>query len=335
MYSFTKPFLFRFDAETVHHWTLKSLKLAERLGLLCFIPKSVDKPFELMDLTFKNRVGLAAGLDKNGEVIDAFARLGFGFIEVGTVTPKPQAGNPKPRLFRIPEAEAIINRMGFNNHGIDYLVAQVKQSKFKGILGINIGKNKDTPNDEAIEDYKVCLQKAYPVASYIVINISSPNTPGLRDLQHGESLDDLLSALKDEQQALAQYYKKYVPLVIKIAPDLTETNVDNLAKLLLEHQIDGVIATNTTINHKSVEHLPNGGETGGLSGQPVFEQSTQVVRWLAKRLPKTVPIIACGGINSPKQARAKLNAGASAVQIYSGLIYQGPRLIRSCVTALP
>jgi len=328
IYPFLRPALFALDPETAHTVTLKFLKAGQQLGLnSLFFPNPVSEPVNVMGLTFKNKLGLAAGLDKNGDYIDALAGLGFGFIEIGTVTPRPQPGNPKPRLFRLPEQQAIINRMGFNNLGIEHLLEQVQHTDFKGILGINIGKNFDTPLENAAEDYLIGLRKSYPFASYITINISSPNTQNLRQLQQSEELKNLLSALKQEQHILATQHGKYVPLVVKIAPDLTETEISHIARLLQEFALDGVIATNTTLDRSLVSQHPLAGETGGLSGLPVKEKSTAVVKILAAELQGKLPIIAAGGIFSAADAQEKLAAGASLVQIYSGLIYQGPQLL--------
>jgi len=280
-----------------------------------------------MGLTFPNPVGLAAGLDKNGAYIDGLAALGFGFIEVGTVTPRPQPGNPKPRLFRIPEAEGIINRFGFNNLGVDNLIENVKRARYQGILGINIGKNFDTPNERAIDDYLIGLRKVYPYASYVAVNISSPNTKNLRQLQEREALAGLLSALKSEQTQLAQEHGRYVPIALKIAPDLEPEQVSEIAGLLLEYKMDAVIATNTTLSREAVAGLQHAEEAGGLSGAPVNAKSTLVICELAKHLKNEIPIIGVGGIMSGEDAREKLEAGASLVQVYSGLIYRGPSLV--------
>jgi dihydroorotate dehydrogenase len=284
-----------------------------------------------MGIDFPNSLGLAAGLDKNGECINAFAAMGFGFIEVGTVTPRPQPGNPKPRIFRLPEANAVINRMGFNNKGVDYLVSQVRSSNFSGVLGINIGKNKDTPDENAKDDYIHCMRKVYDFASYITINISSPNTPGLRSLQYGDALNELLSALKVEQAELEKKYNKYVPVAVKIAPDLTEDEVVSIAQSLIDNNIDGVIATNTTLSREGVEGLEYGNEQGGLSGAPVKDKSTTVISLLAKALDNKLPIIGVGGIASSHDANEKIIAGASLVQVYTGFIYQGPPLVKEIV----
>ncbi len=287
-----------------------------------------------MGLTFKNPLGLAAGLDKNGECIEAFAAMGFGFIEIGTVTPRPQPGNDKPRMFRIVEAEGIINRMGFNNLGVDNLVENVKKAHFDGILGINIGKNKDTPVEQGKEDYLVCMDKIYPYAGYITVNISSPNTPGLRTLQYGEALDDLLTAIKTRQGDLQKIHHKYVPVAVKIAPDLSEDELVQVADSLVRHHIDGVIATNTTLERDLVKGLKHAEEAGGLSGRPVQSRSTEIIRRLSAELQGRLPIIGVGGIDSLISAREKMAAGASLVQIYSGFIYKGPALIKEIVTHL-
>ena len=326
---------FQFDAETIHELTIKGLKSTGSTPLNTLYKQCVnDKPVTVMGIEFPNPLGLAAGLDKNGECIDAFAAMGFGFIEVGTVTPRPQPGNPKPRIFRLPEANAVINRMGFNNKGVDYLVSQVRASKFSGVLGINIGKNKDTPEENAKDDYILCMKKVYDFASYITINISSPNTPGLRSLQYGDALNELLSALKNEQAALEQQYNKYVPIAVKIAPDLTEEEVVSIAQSLIDNNIDGVIATNTTLSREGVEGLEFGSEQGGLSGAPVKEKSTTVIKLLAKALGGQLPIIGVGGIASSTDANEKLEAGASLVQIYTGFIYQGPPLVKDIVNGI-
>ena len=280
-----------------------------------------------MGLDFPNPIGMAAGLDKDGEHIDALAALGFGFIEIGTVTPRPQPGNPKPRLFRLPQAEAIINRMGFNNQGIDRLLANVRQAEYRGILGINIGKNFSTPVENAAEDYLVCLRKAYRYAGYIAVNISSPNTPHLRQLQNAEELSELLYLLKLNQQKLADEHGKYTPLAVKIAPDLEPAQIDAIAALLMKHQVDGVIATNTTLSRSGVETLRHGDEVGGMSGAPLRQRSTAVIRRLHAALQGALPIIGVGGIMSAADAKEKMEAGASLIQIYSGLIYRGPALV--------
>ncbi|MGZ5577447.1 MAG: quinone-dependent dihydroorotate dehydrogenase [Methylobacter sp.] len=335
LYPLLRPLLFSLDPETAHEVTLKLLNTAYVSGLSKLVyPEIGPKPVKVMGLDFKNPVGLAAGLDKNGDYINALAALGFGFVEIGTVTPRPQPGNPKPRLFRLPEHQAIINRMGFNNLGIDHLLDQVKQSAYSGILGINIGKNFDTPIENAADDYLIALRKAYTSASYITINISSPNTKNLRQLQQGDEIKALISALKEEQLKLQREHGKYVPLVLKIAPDLTGDEITHIARLLLEFEIDGVIATNTTIARDMIAGHPHADEAGGLSGAPVKEKSTLVVRGLAAELNGRIPVIAAGGILSADDAQEKLAAGASLVQIYSGLIYRGPQLIADIVKSL-
>jgi dihydroorotate dehydrogenase len=333
MYSLLRPLLFTLDPETAHHAALDAMKTAYSLGLLCK-KSQTGKSSTVMGLTFPNPVGLAAGMDKNGTYIDALAALGFGFIEVGTVTPRPQPGNPKPRMFRLPEARGIINRMGFNNLGVDALVANVKQTKYKGILGINIGKNFDTPIEKAADDYLIGLRKVYSHASYVAINISSPNTKNLRQLQGGDELDALLAQLKAEQENLAQLHGKYVPLAVKIAPDLDTDQIRQIAGLLMRHRIDGVIATNTTLSREGVEHLPFGKEAGGLSGAPVCKKSTAVIRELAAALDNALPIIGVGGIFTGADAIEKTQAGAALVQIYSGMVYRGPDLVGELVSAL-
>jgi dihydroorotate dehydrogenase len=334
-YPLLRPALFALDPETAHTVTLKLLKLAEQTGLSQLIAShNTHKPVTVMGLEFKNPLGLAAGLDKNGDYIDALAGLGFGFVEIGTVTPRPQPGNPKPRLFRLPEHHAIINRMGFNNLGVDHLVAQVKNCRYQGILGINIGKNFDTPMESATEDYLIGLRKSYALASYITINISSPNTKNLRQLQQGDEIKKLLESLKQEQLILEKQHAKYVPLVVKIAPDLNDEEIAHIANLLVEFSIDGVIATNTTIDREMIKNHPLANEAGGLSGAPVKEKSTYVVAQLAQILNGKLPIIAAGGILTAGDAQEKLAAGASLVQIYSGLIYQGSQLITDILDSL-
>ncbi|MGZ8955763.1 MAG: quinone-dependent dihydroorotate dehydrogenase [Methylovulum sp.] len=335
LYPLLRPLLFSLDPETAHEVTLKLLSATHNSGLAKLIyPVLESKPVTVMGLTFKNPVGLAAGLDKNGDYIEALAALGFGFVEIGTVTPRPQPGNPKPRLFRLPEHNAIINRMGFNNLGIDHLLKQVQRSHYSGILGINIGKNFDTPIENAADDYLIGLRKAYPFASYITINISSPNTKNLRQLQQGDDIKNLMSALKEGQLKLQQEHGKYVPLVLKIAPDLSVDEISHIAGLLLAFEIDGVIATNTTIARDMIAGHPLADEAGGLSGAPVKDKSTKVARDLAAELNGRIPIIAAGGILSAEDAQEKLNAGASLVQVYSGLIYQGQQLITDIVQRL-
>jgi dihydroorotate dehydrogenase len=338
LYALARPLLFSLDPEEAHNLTLPALRRAAGLGMTRMLRRPLPDPRTVMGITFPNPVGLAAGLDKDGAYIDGLAALGFGFIEIGTVTPRAQPGNPKPRMFRLPEANAIINRMGFNNGGVDAFVRNVQASKFyrnrEGVLGLNIGKNADTPIERAADDYLICLEKVYPYASYVTVNISSPNTKNLRQLQGASELDALLSTLKDAQQRLADQHKRYVPIALKIAPDVDGEQVKNIADALLRHRFDGVIATNTTITRDAVKGMAHADEAGGLSGAPVFEASNQVIRALKAELGDTVPIIGVGGILSGAQARAKVDAGAKLVQLYSGLIYRGPALIRECANAL-
>ena len=330
MYSLLRPLIFRLEPEQAHHTTLAMLKLAARFGLTAPVPPRI-RPTELMGLQLPNPVGLAAGLDKNGEYIDALAALGFGFIEIGTVTPRPQDGNPQPRLFRLPEQQAVVNRMGFNNHGIDAAIRNIEKSAYRGILGINIGKNAVTPIENAADDYLICLEKAYAHADYITVNISSPNTKNLRALQGGDELTALLTALKDKQAQLAVSHGRYVPLAVKIAPDLDETQIADIAHVVQNVEMDGIIATNTTIDKTALGNHPLAQEQGGLSGLPVREKSNLVLRRLAEILGSTVPIIGVGGIVCGEDAAEKLRLGATAVQLYSGLIYRGPELVRECM----
>ncbi|MGH8550283.1 MAG: quinone-dependent dihydroorotate dehydrogenase [Methylococcales bacterium] len=333
-YPLIRSCLFRLDPESAHHLSLHSLAVAARWGLVRRVRQHPDcGPARILGLEFPNPVGLAAGLDKNGDYIDALSALGFGFLEIGTVTPRPQPGNPKPRLFRIPEEEAIINRMGFNNRGVDYLVERVKECRYPGILGINIGKNFDTPIENAALDYLACMRKVYAYASYITLNVSSPNTKDLRDLQQPDALGRLLQSLKQEQADLRVRHGKTVPLVVKIAPDLSDEQIRQLAISLLDNQVDAVIATNTTVARDRVQGLRNAGESGGLSGKPLFDRSTRVVACLASVLQKKIPIIASGGILTPEDARRKKAAGASLIQLYSGLVYKGPDLIAETIAA--
>jgi dihydroorotate dehydrogenase len=335
VYQLILKFLFKLDAETSHELTLDLLGAGQRLGLIkLFSPKVTSKPVELLGLTFPNPVGLAAGLDKNGDYIDALGNLGFGFIEIGTVTPRPQIGNPQPRLFRLPEHEAFINRMGFNNKGVDHLVDRVKKSKYKGVLGINIGKNFDTAVEDADTDYQICLEKVYAHADYVTVNISSPNTPGLRNLQFGDSLKSLLSTLKTSQKALAEKHNKYTPILVKIAPDMNEDETKMVAAALLESGMDGVIATNTTLERDAVAGHEHAAEAGGLSGRPVQEGSSRVVAWLKAELDGKMPIIGVGGIIDGASAAEKAKLGADLVQVYSGFIYRGPKLISEANDAI-
>jgi dihydroorotate dehydrogenase len=334
-YTLLRPLLFRLDPETAHNLTLSSLGHLHRLGLLKpFLPGVPALPKRVMGLDFPNPVGLAAGLDKNGEAIDALAAFGFGFIEVGAVTPRPQPGNPQPRLFRLPAAEAIINRMGFNNLGVDQLLRNLEQTRFRGILGVNLGKNFDTPIERAADDYLICLRKLYGKVSFVTVNISSPNTRNLRALQGGDELDALLAAIKAEQARLADSHGRYMPVAVKIAPDLDDAQIAEMAALFRKHRIDALIATNTTLSRAGVENLPHGEEAGGLSGRPMREPSTRVLAAFHAALAGEVPLIGAGGILTGADARAKIDAGAELVQFYTGLIYRGPGLVRECVEAL-
>ena len=336
MYSLLRPALFSLDAETAHGAGLRALELAHRTGALSLVNRvPAPLPTTAFGLQFPNPVGLAAGLDKNGEHIDALFALGFGFVEIGTVTPRPQAGNPKPRLFRLPEHQAVINRMGFNNAGVDALVANVRRARRDaGLLGINIGKNKDTPNEQAHLDYLACLEKVYPLADYITVNISSPNTAGLRELQEERALRELVEHLREAQERLAGVHGKRVPMLVKVAPDLSDADVDAAARVLADLKVDGVIATNTTINRDAIVGHPLASEAGGLSGAPVLDKSTAVLRRLRARLPESIPLIGVGGITTGADAAAKMSAGAAMIQLYSGLVYRGPELIGEAVEAI-
>lgn len=336
MYALSRPFLFALDAERAHGLGLASLEAAYRSGLNPLIAKPPKPlPTKAFGLTFPNPVGLAAGLDKNGAHIDALLALGFGFVEVGTVTPRPQPGNPKPRMFRLPQQEAVINRLGFNNEGVDALVRNVgKARRAGGLLGINIGKNKDTPNESAEDDYVHCLRKVYGLADYITVNISSPNTAGLRELQEEQALRRLVSVLRDEQEALASHHARRVPMLVKIAPDLSENDIDAAGRVLGDLGVDGVIATNTTIGREGVEGARHADEVGGLSGAPLLSRSTAVLRMLRTRLPESIPLVGVGGILHGADAATKQAAGATLVQVYTGLVYRGPALIGECVDAL-
>jgi len=338
IYPFVKPWLFTMDAEKAHNFTLNSLDKAHALGLDFLSHERIPADERLFcGLKLPNPIGLAAGLDKDGKHIDALANLGFGFLEIGTVTPKAQGGNPKPRMFRLPEAQALINRMGFNNDGVDACIQRVQRSKFwqsGGVLGINIGKNAVTPIEAAANDYLHCMDKVYSLASYITVNISSPNTKNLRQLQSGDELNGLLSAIADKKLQLSDQHKKEVPLFLKIAPDLDVEQIDSIAELLIKYRINAVIATNTTITRDAVSHLPHANEAGGLSGYPVKHLSDLVIEKLSKALNGALPIIGVGGILSGQDAKDKISAGAELVQLYSGLIYKGPALISECARAL-
>ncbi|HDL1274275.1 TPA: quinone-dependent dihydroorotate dehydrogenase [Mannheimia haemolytica] len=327
MYSLIRKLLFALDTEKAHQFSIQALALAGK-SPFSILP-TPDNPTQVMGLTFKNPIGLAAGADKNGEAIDGFGKLGFGFIEVGTITPLAQDGNPKPRQFRIVDAEGIINRNGFNNKGVDVLVENVKNATYSGILGINIGKNAVTPIEHSFDDYQICLRKVYQYADYVAVNISSPNTKNLRSLQYGEALDDLLRNLKNEQAQLSQKMGKYRPLVLKIAPDLTDEEIVSVADSLIRYQIDGVIAGNTTLSRESIAGLPYSEQLGGLSGKPLHSLSTRLISKLSAELGERIPIIGCGGVHSLESGQEKVNAGASLLQVYSAMIYQGPSLIQA------
>jgi dihydroorotate dehydrogenase len=329
MYSLVRPLLFALEAEAAHHFTLRALNALDALGLApAAAPSSAGCACSVMGIRFPNPVGLAAGLDKNGEYLDALARLGFGFIEIGTVTPRPQPGNPRPRMFRLPRAGAVINRLGFNNLGVERVVENVKRARYRGVLGINIGKNADTPLARAADDYIACLRAVYPVATYVTVNISSPNTRGLRQLQEGPALDELLAAVKSEQASLAGRHQRHVPLAVKIAPDLDAVQIVEIAECLRRHRVDAAIATNTSTARDGVAGSAHADETGGLSGAPITERSTRVARELARALNGALPVIGVGGIMSGADARERIAAGASLVQLYTGLVYRGPALVR-------
>jgi len=335
LYRAVRPLLFTLDPETAHCLSLRSLDALTRLGAAPLVASVGPRiPVRVMGLDFPNPVGLAAGLDKNGEHIDALSALGFGFLEVGAATPRPQPGNPRPRLFRLPEAEALINRLGFNNGGVDVLVENIRRSRYRGILGVNVGRNFDTPNERAVEDYVVCLRKVYPHASFVTANISSPNTKDLRALQRSDGLDGLLVALTAERDRLAKQHGKRVPLAVKVAPDLDEAGIEAIADRVSARGIDAVIATNTTVSREGVEHLPASREQGGLSGAPLKARATAVVARLRRALPASVALIGVGGIASATDAREKLDAGASLVQLYTALVYRGPGLVGEIVRGL-
>ena len=332
LYPLLRSLLFRLSPETSHHVALEMLAVTYRLGLSGVLASPLPKcPVKVMGLEFPNPIGLAAGLDKNGAYVDALGAMGFGFIEVGTVTPRSQAGNPQPRLFRLEPQQAIINRMGFNNHGVDHLLDHVARSQYSGILGINIGKNKDTPEDRALEDYVYCLRKVYHRADYITVNVSSPNTPGLRDLQFGDSFTRLLDGLKLEQQKLEKEQGMYRPIVVKVAPDMDQNDIQWMANALLNSGLDGVIATNTTVRRDIIQDSPFCEEIGGLSGAPITEMSTKVIRWFIEELNGRLPVIGVGGIMDAESASEKSAVGADLLQVYTGFIYQGPRLLQAAL----
>ena len=335
MYKLARSAMFSLSAETAHDLALDMLGAGGRLGLTKLIaPKVPSRPREVMGITFDNPVGLAAGLDKNADCIDGMGSLGFGFIELGTVTPVGQPGNPAPRMFRILEKEAIVNRMGFNNKGVDHLMANVRKSNYKGVIGINIGKNLTTPVEEANADYLTCLRKVYSHAGYVAVNLSSPNTPGLRKLQYGDALKSLLGALKEEQHVLTEKYGRKVPVAIKIAPDMTQEEIAEIASELVSFELDGVIATNTTLDRETVHGLKNADEAGGLSGAPLSQKSTEVIQLLSDEMSGKLPIIGVGGIMDAETAGDKIRAGASLIQLYSGFIYKGPELIKEAAEAV-
>ena len=334
MYSLLRKALFIADPETAHGLALEGLRLGHEIGATSLLCSNISQPVTVMGLEFPNPVGMAAGMDKNGDYIDALGSVGFGFVEIGTTTPRPQSGNPKPRIFRIEEANAMINRLGFNNKGVDYLVEKANKHRFQGILGINIGKNFDTPNDRAADDYLVCLEKVYAHADYITINISSPNTKGLRDLQDTEQLDKLLAALNTRRLELADEHQQRVPLVVKVAPDLVDEDIAGIAESVVRNEFDGVIATNTTISRSAVKGLPHADEPGGLSGTPLKDMANHVLAALRDALPKEVSLIGTGGITSGADAAEKIQLGADLVQFYTGFVYKGPDLVKDCLTAI-
>ena len=335
MYALARSFLFCLDAERAHDLALRSIEAAYRTGLNPLLAlKPAPLPTQVFGIDFPNPVGLAAGLDKNGAYVDALAALGFGFIEIGTTTPRAQAGNPKPRMWRLAAQQAVINRLGFNNGGVDALLRNVEKAKFAGVLGINIGKNKDTPNERAVDDYILCLERVYARASYITVNISSPNTQGLRDLQEEETLKRFIGTLRDAQERLAAQHGKRKPMLLKIAPDLAESELDAIAEVLLAARIDGLICTNTTIDRSTVAGVPHAEEAGGLSGKPLLDKATAVLRGMATRLGGKIPLVGVGGILGGADAATKIDAGASLVQFYSGMVYRGPQLIGECVEAI-
>jgi dihydroorotate dehydrogenase len=334
-YALIRKILFSLDPEQAHHLVLKGLKYWGQSPLLGSMKaKPLAKPVKVFDLEFPNPVGLAAGFDNNADSIDGLFGLGFGFVEVGGVTPKPQHGNPKPRLFRIPEANALINRMGFDNKGVDYAVERLKNRKISGIVGINIGKNKDTPLEKAVEDYQYCLTRAYPYVDYVTINISSPNTPGLRDLQSESYLESFMRDLKSTHTELSRKYHRNLPLLVKLSVDLTDQQLESTVRTLMRYEIQGIIAANTSTDHKAVSDYRFGNEVGGLSGKPIFQRSTEMLGLIRQMTQAKLPVIGLGGILTAEDAQEKLNAGASLVQIYTGLIYRGPNLIQEIIKEL-
>lgn len=334
MYSLIRKALFLTDPETAHGLALEGLRLGHGVGATQLLCKEYDRPVTVMGLQFPNPVGMAAGMDKNGDYIDALGSLGFGFIEIGTTTPRPQPGNPKPRIFRLESANAMINRLGFNNKGVDYLVKQARKRRFKGILGINIGKNFDTPNDKAIDDYRICLEKVYPFADYITINISSPNTKGLRDLQDAEQFGYLLGSLNELRNQLADEHQQHKPLVVKVAPDLDDRQIPVMADIVSKNQFEGLIATNTTISREAVKGMKHATEQGGLSGAPLKAQSDHVLAAFRAVLPPEIAVIGTGGITCGEDAADKIRLGADLVQFYTGFVYKGPELVTDCIKAI-
>ncbi len=335
MYALARPFLFCLDAERAHDFSLTAIEAAYRTGLNPLLAaRPAPLPTNVFGIEFPNPVGLAAGLDKNGAHVDALAALGFGFIEIGTTTPRAQPGNPKPRMWRLPEQQAVINRLGFNNEGVDALLGNVEKTRYSGVLGINIGKNKDTPNERAIDDYLFCLERVYAAASYVTVNISSPNTQGLRDLQHAETLKRLIGSLRESQESLGAKHGARKPMLLKIAPDLSDSELDAIAKVLVSAKIDGLICTNTTIDRDAIDGARHAEQTGGLSGKPLFTKATQLLRKMADRVGGKIPLIGVGGIISGADAAAKFDAGAALVQFYTGMIYRGPSLIGESVEAI-
>jgi dihydroorotate dehydrogenase len=334
LYKLVQKALFAADPELAHDLALQSLRLGHELGGTRWLCSGPPLPLRRMGLDFANPVGLAAGMDKNADYFEAIGDLGFGFVEVGTVTPRPQPGNPRPRVFRVPQAQALINRLGFNNKGVDYLVKRVREHRFAGVLGINIGKNFDTPLERAADDYVHCLEKVHAHADYVTINISSPNTANLRDLQGSESLDRLLGQLEACRERLAQEQGRRVPMAVKVAPDLEIGAIDDICQLVLKYRVDAVIATNTTIRRPGIEGLEHAGEAGGLSGRPLKPLADEVLKSFRQRLGADLCLIGVGGICCGQDAVAKLDLGADLVQVYTGLVYQGPSLVRECLTAI-
>lgn len=333
-YDLARKALFATDPETAHELTLEGLKLGHWTGATRLLCRAASQPLECMGLKFPNPVGVAPGLDKNGDYFEALGDLGFGFVEIGTVTPRPQPGNPKPRVFRLTEAQAMINRLGFNNKGVDHLVRRVKRHRFKGVLGINIGKNFDTPNENAADDYLTCLEKVWPYADYITVNISSPNTKNLRELQGEDELDGLLGALSKRREQLADEHERCVPLALKVAPDLEDGAIPVIAEVVARHRMDAVIATNTTIGREGVEGMNHADEAGGLSGAPLKQKADRTLAELRKALPDEIAMIGVGGITCGQDAVDKLALGADLVQFYTGMVYRGPGLVGECLEAI-